>query len=143
MLNIAAVPILNITLRNNLLDFFPIQAYLKKKNCCLFLLDDKSRVVKGLWSCILTIPVICIVLVYRDVQVLVTYTGGLCGAFILLVFPAILVWFARQQDAENKFNDINHNKSGIHNFWIYFTGFWAVCTISSVIVKVAMGQGGE
>ena len=66
MLNIAAVPILNITLRNNLLDFLPIKQYLKKKNKCLFLLDDTKKSVKGLWSIILSIPVIIIVLSYRN-----------------------------------------------------------------------------
>lgn len=67
MLNIAAVPILNITLRNNLLDVIPVKRFLKKKNCCLILTDDTNNNVKGLWSCILTIPVFCIVLFYRDV----------------------------------------------------------------------------
>lgn len=67
MLNIAAVPILNITLRNNLLDLFPIKRILREKNCCLFLLDDNSKLVKGVWSIILSIPVFCVVLFYRDV----------------------------------------------------------------------------
>ena len=66
MLNIAAVPILNITLRNNLLDVLPIKQYIKKKNCCLFLIDDSRKVVKGVWSIILTIPVIIVVLLYRN-----------------------------------------------------------------------------
>ena len=67
MLNIAAVPILNITLRNNLLDVIPVKKYLIKKNRCLCLIDDTKNSVKGLWSIILTIPVISIVLFYRDV----------------------------------------------------------------------------
>ena len=95
MLNIAAVPILNITLRNNLLDLLPIKRILRERNCCLFLIDDSKKWVKGLWSIILTIPVFLIVFSYRNVQVLVTYTGGFCGAFILLIFPATLVYFAR------------------------------------------------
>jgi len=100
MLNIAAVPILNITLRNNLLDVIPIKKYLRKKNCCLCLLDDHKNSVKGLWSCILTIPVISIVCFYRDVQTLVTYTGGFCGAFILLFIPCTLIWYARAFNSE-------------------------------------------
>jgi hypothetical protein len=67
MLNIAAVPILNITLRNNLLDAIPINKFLKDRNICLFLLDDHKKSVKGLWSIILSIPVLCIVMFYRDV----------------------------------------------------------------------------
>ena len=143
MLNIAAVPILNITLRNNLLDFLPIKSYLKRKNKCLFLLDDSKKTVKGLWSIILSIPVIIIVCSYRNPQVLVTYTGGLCGAFILLIFPATLAYYARKEDWEKRLNDVNHNKAGFGDIWIYFTLFWAFITITSVIIKVASGQGGE
>mmetsp|Transcript_39615 Transcript_39615/g.60618 ORF Transcript_39615/g.60618 Transcript_39615/m.60618 type:complete len:238 (+) Transcript_39615:809-1522(+) len=96
MLNIAAVPILNITLRNNLLDVFPIKKYIKKWGCMTFLLDDHKNSVKGMWSIILSIPVIIICLLTRDVQGMVTYTGGICGSFILLLFPAMLAHFARQ-----------------------------------------------
>ena len=90
MLNIAAVPILNITLRNNLMDVIPIKQYLKRKNCCHFLIQDHRNVVKGVWSIILSLPVFAVVLVYRDVQTLISWTGGFCGGFILLLFPAIL-----------------------------------------------------
>jgi len=67
MLNIAAVPILNITLRNNLLDVIPVKRWLRQRNCCLCLLQDHLNSIKGLWSIILTIPVISVVLFYRDV----------------------------------------------------------------------------
>ena len=67
MLNIAAVPILNITLRNNLLDVIPVKPYLRKKKRCLCLLEDQKNSVKGLWSIILTIPVICVVCFYTNV----------------------------------------------------------------------------
>ena len=43
MLNFAAVPVLNITLRNNLLEVLPIKRYLRRKRCCLFLLDDEKN----------------------------------------------------------------------------------------------------
>ena len=95
MLNIAAVPILNITLRNNLLDFLPIKKFIRRRRICLCLLHDHKKIIKGIWSIILSIPVFCIVLVYRDVQEMVTYTGGLCDAFILLIIPAILAYYAR------------------------------------------------
>jgi amino acid permease len=111
MLNIAAVPILNITLRNNLLDVLPIKKYLKKKNCCLILLDDHKNSVKGLWSIILTIPVLVIVCFTRDVQSLVTYTGGFCGSFMLLIFPAMLVYNGRKLNSEEVHGEKNPNKS--------------------------------
>ena len=95
MLNMAAVPILNITLRNNLLDVLPIKRWIRNSGRCLFLLEDHRTVVKGVWSIILTIPVLCIVTWYRKVQALVTYTGGFCGAFILLIIPMTVVLYAR------------------------------------------------
>ena len=49
----------------------------------------------------MTIPVILIVLITRDVQAMVTYTGGFCGAFILIFIPTTLVYFARKMDKEN------------------------------------------
>jgi len=142
MLNIAAVPILNITLRNNLLDVLPIKHYIKKRGCCLFLLDDHKRMVKGAWSCILSIPVFCIVFFYRDVQTLVTYTGGLCGSFILLIFPASLVYMARKKDCELRYNEKNHNKTTFGTPFVIIALVWAAMTIISVIIKVATGTGG-
>lgn len=58
--------------------------------------NDKSNTIKGLWSIILSIPVFIVVIFVEDVQALVTVTGGLFGGFILLIFPAVLVDFARR-----------------------------------------------
>ena len=143
MLNIAAVPILNITLRNNLLDAIPVKPYLRRKGKCLWLLEDHKKSVKGMWSIILTIPVLAIVCFYRNPQVMVTYTGGICGAFILLIIPATLVAYSRTHKAENIYGH-NHNKSPFsHVGWIYLVYFWSFLTLTSVIVKIASGQGGE
>lgn len=143
LLNVAAVPILNITLRNNLLDVFPIKQWLKEKNICLFLLDDHKNSIKGVWSIILSIPVFIIVFLTRDVQALVTYTGGLCGACILLIFPAVLAYYARKSNPEEKFGCENPNKSPFGDWAIYLTIFWAGITITAVIYKIASGGGGE
>jgi hypothetical protein len=102
LLNVAAVPILNITLRNNLLDALPLKKWVEKAGCCLCLLNDKSNMVKGLWSIILSIPVFCIVLFYRKVQDLVAISGGIFGAFILLIIPGTLLFFARRNKLEEK-----------------------------------------
>ena len=96
MLNIAAVPILNITLRNNLLDVIPIKQYLKKKNCCLMLTQDHRNVVKGIWSIIMSVPVIAVVLYSRNVQKFVTYTGGFLGSGVMLTIPCVFVYYARK-----------------------------------------------
>lgn len=66
MLNVSAVPILTITLRNNFMKVVPIKRWIKKLGYCQFLLDDHKRSVKGIWSIILTIPVIVIVMYERD-----------------------------------------------------------------------------
>ena len=144
MLNIAAVPILNITLRNNLLEVLPIKDFLRRNNICLFLLEDHKRSIKGLWSIILSIPAIIVVIFVRDVQKLVTYTGGICGTFILLIFPATLVFFARMprnhpQGASLK----NHNKSNFSDVWIFLVWGWSMVTLVAVIYKIVAGSVGE
>jgi hypothetical protein len=39
MLNVAAVPILTITLRNNLMQVVPIKRWIRQSGSCLFLLE--------------------------------------------------------------------------------------------------------
>jgi len=144
LLNIAAVPILNITLRNNLLDVLPIKRWIKSSGMCLFLLEDHRNVVKGVWSMILSLPVFCVVFFYKNVQDMVTYTGGFCGAFILLYFPAALIINARRCNAEQKMGCENPNKSPFqHRLWPWLVVLWATICIASVIIKIATGESGE
>ena len=95
MFNISAVAVLNITLRNNLLEVFPIKQWLLKHNFCTWLTKDHLNTVKGVWSIILTIPVIVFVLAFRNVQSLVTYSGGFAGSGIMFTIPCVLVYLAR------------------------------------------------
>lgn len=142
MLNVAAVPILNITLRNNLLDVIPVKVWIKKKQVCMCLLNDHKNSIKGLWSCILTLPVLLVVFLTRDVQGLVTYTGGFGGAFILIFIPSTLVWYARIRDKELAKGE-NPNASPFKSmYWVYFSILWGVIVIVSVIYKVASQSGG-
>jgi len=53
--------------------------------------------VKGIWSGIVSIPAIIIVCLTQNPQVIVTYTGGICGTFILFIIPCTLVLFARDR----------------------------------------------
>lgn len=53
--------------------------------------------VKGVWSAIVSIPAIIIVCFTRNPQVIVTYTGGICGTFILFIIPCTLLLFARDR----------------------------------------------
>ena len=54
LLNVSSIPVLTITLRNNIMEVVPIKQWLKKKNCCLRLLDviffllNLIRIVKNL-----------------------------------------------------------------------------------------------
>jgi hypothetical protein len=143
MLNVAAVPILNITLRNNLLDVIPVKKWIKSSGRCMCLMNDQKKSVKGMWSIILTLPVIVIVLLTRDVQAMVTYTGGFCGAFILIFIPTTLVFYARRCDKELTKGE-NPNASPFKSMgWIIFTYIWGSLVIIAVIIKIASGSGGE
>ena len=143
MLNVAAVPILNITLRNNLLDVIPIKQYLRRKNKCLCLIDDSKNSVKGLWSIILSIPVFIVVFLVDDVQDMVTVTGSLFGGFILLIFPAMLVTCARLKKPEETHGP-NPNKSPFTSwFSVGFVYLWGAIVISSVIYLIASGGLGS
>ena len=53
--------------------------------------------VKGIWAIIFSLPVVVITLFVRDPQVLITYTGGICGPFILFLIPVTLVSYGRKQ----------------------------------------------
>ena len=143
MLNVAAVPILNITLRNNLLDALPIKRWIKNSGRCLWLLEDHRNLIKGVWSIILSIPVFAVVLTYREVQNMVTISGGICGSFILLIIPATVVYYARRLDLETKLNEKNPNKSPFSSFWIIVIYVWAITTLTAVTIKLAQGGVGE
>ena len=110
MLNVSSIPVLTITLRNNLMEVIPIKKFLKKHNFCTFLLDDSKKIVKGIWAIIFSIPVFIIVCFTKNVQTIITYTGGICGSFILLLFPLFLVIHARKRNPEKTFGK-NFNKS--------------------------------
>ncbi len=95
MLNVSAVPILTITLRNNFMQVVPVKRWIRQGGYGLFLLEDHKRSVKGIWSIIFIIPVIIIVMFERNPQVMISYTGGICGPFILFLIPVTLVMYGR------------------------------------------------
>ena len=110
MLNVSAVPILVITLRNNFLQVVPLKRWIREIGCCKILLEDHRRSVKGLWSFIFSIPAIIIVLFVRNPQTLVTYTGGICGTFILFLIPLTLVSYGRTSRFGNPAENFNASK---------------------------------
>lgn len=73
---------------------------------------------------------------------MVTYTGGFCGAFILIFIPTTLVYYARKVDAENPKGD-NPNKSPFSGFvWIVFNFVWGLIVLVAVVIKIVSGGGG-
>jgi hypothetical protein len=100
MLNVTAVPILVITLRNNLFESLGLAQKLEFLRFPKSLLNMKSFMVKGFWSFILQIPVFIITSLYRNPQVMLTYTGGLCGAFILMIIPMLILKTSRNRRVE-------------------------------------------
>lgn len=108
-LNTAAAPILAITLRNNLFEALNLKPKLKRIGVPESLLSNSIK-VKGFWSFILMCPVFLFTLFYRKPQVILTYTGGLCGTMMLMVFPLIWVLGSRRKNAERLYGP-NPNRS--------------------------------
>jgi len=74
-LNVAAVPILTITLRNNLFTILGLKT------------SSETRFTKAIWSFGLSVPVIIIACIVREPQIIMTYTGGFGGSSILFIIP--------------------------------------------------------
>ena len=142
MLNVSAVPILTITLRNNFMQVVPVKRWIRQWGCCKFLLDDHKRSVKGIWSIIFTIPVIIIVMFERDPQVMISYTGGICGPFILFLIPITLVWYGRRLLGEH--NEKNFNRSPYQGSWLMvLMAIFAFITLGMALYGAATGTSGE
>ena len=144
MLNVSAVPILTITLRNNFMQVIPVKRWIKDIGCCKILLEDHRRLVKGLWSIIFSIPAIVVVMFVKKPQVMVTYTGGFGGTFILLLIPMALVFYGRRTLVLIGKKDENPNKSFFQNIgWIIFVALFSIIVIVAVIQGIVSGGAGE
>eukprot|EP00347_Sterkiella_histriomuscorum_P023649 403333869 len=144
MLNVSSVPVITITLRNNLMEMIPIKQWLSKSSfrAARFMAEDQRRIVKGLWSIILSAPVIVAVMFLRDPQSFIQYTGGLCGTFILFIIPLTITWHARRRDVEKTYGH-NFNKSPFqHPIYMILIGVYAILTLSFVITGLILSSGG-
>lgn len=80
---------------------------------------------------------------------MLSFTGGVGGACVLLVIPATLVLNARKLDMEEKAGMENQNKSQFGAAWIIVVLTWALVTICTTIYLLAdqiiegKGPGGE
>jgi len=98
--------------------------------------------VKGIWSIIFSLPVIVIVMFERNPQVLISYTGGICGPFILFLIPVTLVYFGRKKLGE--LNEQNFNKSPYQANWLLiFISIFALLTLSMALYGAATGTSGH
>lgn len=95
-----------------------------------------------MWAFILSIPVFIIVCLTKNPQVIVTYTGGICGTFILFIFPVTLFFYSQQrQQADDRENP---NKSAFQNkAWGIGIYVFSTVTIFSVLWGAFHGNGGE
>jgi len=81
--------------------------------------------------------------------VIVTYTGGIAGTFILFIFPLTLVAFARKREAELDTEEKltkgeNPNASPFKSwFWWWLVLFFAVMTLCFVMWGIIEGNAGE
>ena len=89
---------------------------------------------------------IVLVCFFKNPQVIVTYTGGICGTFILFLFPVTLVSFARRHQKlkelrGEKVEEPNFNASPFQHvgFQVLITCF-ALVTLYFVIVGIIKGN---
>lgn len=129
------MPILLITLRNNLFEALNLKPKLRRIGVPESLLGNSLR-VKGFWSFILLIPVFIFTLFYRKPQVILTYTGGLCGTFMLMIFPLVFIVGSRAKKAEQTYGP-NPNRSPFQGkLPFYFVCVWATITLISVFYNM-------
>jgi len=83
-LNIAALPVLTITIRKNMMKV--LVPHLMPKNSL-----DITKASAG-FTLLIVIPCALLSIVLKDdIEIVVGFTGGVCGVLILLIFPAMLV----------------------------------------------------
>ena len=76
---------------------------------------------------------------------MVTYTGGICGTFILFIFPLMLVLFARKKMQEiGDSKGVNFNASPFQsNLYVVLIALFSLITLVAVITGIFTGGGGE
>jgi amino acid permease len=123
----------------------PIKDWLRASSCscCHWLIDDSKKSVKGAWAAIFSLPAIVIVCFVRNPQVIVTYTGGIAGTFILFLFPLTMVHYARLRDAtESKGENFNKSPFQAKLYWWLILVF-ATITLVFVLWGIIEGNAGE
>ena len=95
-----------------------------------------------------SLPVLIICFITQNPQVIVTYTGGICGTFIVLIVPVMIVLFARRHERrqaaqEGKKKEENFNASPFQSMaWVVTIVVFSVITLYFVIVGIIKGNAG-
>ena len=134
MLNCAAVPILTITLRNNIFEVLPCKGLRSKTN---------TNLQKGLWAIVISIPVLIVACFYRKPQVMLAYTGGITGLVILFCIPTAFVIGARKKRMEEVHGVENFNKSYYSGIgWIIVSALFGLFSFVMVVLGLINHGGG-
>ena len=79
----------------------------------------------------------------RDPQVMISYTGGICGPFILFLIPITLTWYGRKKLGEHN-EENNFNKSPFRGSWLMVViSVFAFITLGMAVYGAASGTAGE
>ena len=75
---------------------------------------------------------------------MVTYTGGICGTFILFLFPLALVYFGRKTLTHTGNNKENPNASTFQACgWLILILAFSITTLGFVFTGIITGTAGE
>ncbi|CAD8203122.1 unnamed protein product [Paramecium octaurelia] len=120
-LNIAALPVLTITIRKNLMKL--VVPHLVPKDSL------KITLPSAIFTLLIVVPCASLAVLLKDnIEIIVGLTGGVCGVFILLTIPAALVLQGRKKHAV-KYEDNPYISKFQHPFWI-----WALIVLGCVFV---------
>ncbi|CAD8119395.1 unnamed protein product [Paramecium sonneborni] len=120
-LNIAALPVLTITIRKNLMKLV-VPHLLPKDNL-------KITLPTALFTLLIVVPCAALAILLKDdIEIIVGLTGGVCGVFILLTIPAALVLQGRKKH-NVKYSDNPYISKFQHPSWI-----WALIVLGCVFV---------
>jgi hypothetical protein len=126
-LNVASVPVVTITLRENILYLLGWNN-LSGSNLGIFW--------KGVWSFALSVPAVIMALLLDDPQEMIKYTGGISGSMIMFVIPAVFILNSKRFCMERLILHDNFHQS---QWSTKFTSKAVIVFALLLIIMVIMG----
>lgn len=78
----------------------------------------------------------------KDPQAMVTYTGGICGTFILFLIPVTLTAYGRSSGIDDEKR--NFNASPFQGWlWMIVILIFSAVTLTFVLISIITGTAGE